>query len=333
MSSPELPALPPFPASGAEQRPLRVTTSAAAPGDDRLTLVASDRDGVPRGTASLRLFPDPGRRALAELRIDVEPADRRRGVGTRLLDEALAAAREDGRRSVLAGADAESPGAGFLAARGFRTVLTLLHARLALADADPDALARIVADAPTGYRLTSWSGTVPDALAATFTAARRAMDDMPTEDADLGTVVWDEERVREVARRVEERGDLLHTVAAVDVTGGSAGSVIGFTELVFPCDGGDGIHYGTAVLPDHRGRGLALRMKAESILHARGHAPGRAGLVTDTAAANGAMRRVNERLGYRFTHTSWQFQRELEGYGPGGSGGPGRGPGGGRTAA
>ncbi|MEU5158768.1 GNAT family N-acetyltransferase [Streptomyces sp. NPDC020875] len=302
-------SFPPTPYAAADS--LRIAPpDTGAPDDDRLTLVATGADGTPRGTASLRLFPDPGRRRIAELRIEVEPAGRRRGTGTRLLDHALAAARADGRSSVLAGADAGSPGAAFLAARGFRAALTLLHSRLPLADADPAALARIVAGAPPGYRLTSWSGTVPDALAATFTAARRAMDDMPTEDADLGTLVWDEERVRTVARRIEDRGELLHTVAAIDV---SDGSIAGFTELVLPGDNnqGDGIHYGTGVLPEHRGRGLALWMKAASIRHARSAAPRTPGLVTDTAGTNHAMRRVNDRLGYRFTHRSLEFQREL----------------------
>ncbi|MEU3600022.1 GNAT family N-acetyltransferase [Streptomyces sp. NPDC006798] len=293
---------------------LRITrTDSDTPDDDRLTLVATGADGTPRGTASLRLFTDPGRRRIAALRIEVDPAGRRRRIGTRLLDHALATARADGRRSVLAGADAGSPGAAFLAARGFRAALTLLHSRLPLAEADPATLARLVAEAPPGYRLTSWSGTVPDALAATFTAARRAMDDMPAEDADLGTPVWDEERVRAVARRVEERGDLLHTVAAVDV---ADGSIAGFTELVLPGnkdgDGdGDGVNYGTGVLPEHRGRGLALWMKAASIRHARSLTPRAPGLVTDTAETNHAMRRVNERLGYRSTHRSLEFQLKL----------------------
>ena len=101
---------------------------------------------------------------------------------------------------------------------------------------------------------------MPHELARSYADSRRAMDDMPMEGTDYGTVVWDVERVVAAAEAVAERGDLLHTVAALDT---ADGSVVGFSELVVPGDGrGEGQHYGTAVLPEHRGRGLARWMKA-----------------------------------------------------------------------
>ena len=107
---------------------------------------------------------------------------------------------------------------------------------------------------------------MPDALARSFADSRRAMDDMPMEGTDFGRVVWDVERVVAAAEAIARRGELLHTVAAVDATDGS---VVGFSELVVPGDGsGDGQHYGTAVLPEHRGKGLARWMKAAAVRHA-----------------------------------------------------------------
>jgi hypothetical protein len=103
----------------------------------------------------------------------------------------VAAARDNTRRCVSAQAEAGSPGDHFLPARGFRKVLTLRFARLPLADVDPTALAEIIERPHPGYRLASWQGTVPDDLAQTFAASRRAMDDMPMEDTDYGTVTWD----------------------------------------------------------------------------------------------------------------------------------------------
>ncbi|GGV39646.1 GNAT family N-acetyltransferase [Streptomyces spectabilis] len=275
----------------------------------RLAWLASDPDGDPVGRASLRLFTKEGQRHLAELDIQVQPSGRRRQAGSLLLDAALAAAREDGRRSVVAQADADSPGAAFLTARDFRPALALTYARLPLAAVDLAALTE-VAEAPhADYRLTAWEGTVPDALAATFVASRRAMDDMPMGTVDHGTVLWDLDRVRAAAAAVAARGDLLHTVAAVDR---SDGSVVGFTELVIPGSGtGDAQHYGTAVLPEHRGHGLARRMKAASILRARTHHPRLDGLLTDTADNNPHMRRVNDELGYVPTHTAHEYQRAL----------------------
>ncbi|MFF5974857.1 GNAT family N-acetyltransferase [Streptomyces sp. NPDC012769] len=276
----------------------------------RLAWLAAGPDGTPLGSAFLRLFAKEGQRHLAQLELQVHPAERRRGVGSLLLDAAVAAAREDGRRSLVAQAEAGSPGAAFLAARDFRIAMTLTYARLPLADADLPALAEeIVAKAPAGYRLAEWEGMVPDALAGSYVASRRAMDDMPMGAVDYGTVVWDLGRLRAAVDAVEGRGEVLHTVAAVDE---ADGSVVGFTELVTPGSGtGDGLHYGTAVLSEHRGHGLARWMKAASIVRARERHPLLEGLVTDTADNNPYMRRVNDGLGYAATHEAHEFQREL----------------------
>ena len=275
----------------------------------RLAWLASEATGIPLGSAFLRLFTRPGQEHLAELDLHVHPAERRRHVGSRLLEAAVAGARDDGRRCVIAQAGAGSPGDLFLSARGWREVLTLIYARLPLAQADLGALAELIDRPHPGYRLASWDGAVPDALAETFTAARRAMDDMPMGDTDYGTVAWDIDQVRAAARAVEKRGDLLHTVVAVD---DSDGSIAGFTELVVPGDGtGDGRHYSTGVLPEHRGRGLGRWMKAESIRRARERHPALEGLLTDTVDDNPYMRGINDALGYVPTHTALEYQLDL----------------------
>jgi GNAT superfamily N-acetyltransferase len=275
----------------------------------RLCWLASDADGVPVGSAFLRLFARPGQTHLAELELHVHPAERRCGAGTRLSGAAVDAARADGRRSVVAQAEAGSPGALFLAARGFREVLTLTYSRLPLAAADLAALTEIVEAPHPGYRLRWWDGTVPDGLAETFALSRRAMDDMPMGDTDYGTVLWDVDRVREIAAAVARRGELLHTVVAVDE---ADGSIAGFTELVVPGDGrGDGRHYGTGVLPEHRGHGLGRWMKAAAIRRARERHPALGGLLTDTAEENVHMRAVNDELGYAPTHRSTEYQLDL----------------------
>ncbi|WCD83925.1 Mycothiol acetyltransferase [Streptomyces xanthophaeus] len=275
----------------------------------RLAWLASDADGSPIGSAFLRLFTRQGQRHLAELDIRVHPAERRKQVGSQLLAAAVAAAREDGRRSVIAQAQDATPGSPFLAGAGFKIALTLTYARLDLADADLPALAAIAETPHTGYRLTAWQGQVSDELADTYVASRRAMDDMPMGAVDYGRVDWDVERMRAAAAAVEARGEILHTVAAVDR---SDGHVVGFTELVVPGSGtGDALHYGTAVLPGHRGHGLARWMKAAAILAARENHPQLGGLLTDTADNNPYMRRVNDRLGYLPTHTAYEYQLDL----------------------
>ncbi|RJK97509.1 GNAT family N-acetyltransferase [Vallicoccus soli] len=281
----------------------------AAAGGRRAVWLATAPDGRPVGVARLRLPDGPGQGHLAELDLHVHPAERRCGAGTRLLDAALGTARGAGRRSVLAQVVGGSGGEAFAAAHGFRQVLALTYVRLDLAAADLGALRAEAGRAHPGYRLVDWRGTVPDGLAGTYAASRRAMDDMPTDGADLGRLVWDVDRVRAVAQAVADRGEHLHTVAAVEE---ASGDVVGFTELVAPPGGrGDALHYGTAVLPAHRGRGLARWMKAAAALAAREQHPGLAGLLADTADANEAMRRVNAGLGYVPTHRSVEVQRDL----------------------
>jgi GNAT superfamily N-acetyltransferase len=288
-----------------------LTDPAAGPSGDRLAWLACDPDGTPLGSAFLRVFTRPGRDHLAELEIRVHPAERRRGVGSRLLAAAVTAAREAGRRSITASADAGSAGGHFLATRGFRAALTLTYARLPLAGADLAALDGLIAEPHPPYRLRCWDGIVPDELAGSFAASRRAMDDMPMGSLDHGTERWDVARVRAVAQAVADRGDLLHTVAAVDE---SDGAIVGFTELVVPGDGrGDGQHYGTGVLPEHRGHGLGRWMKAASIRLARDRHPHLAGLLTDTADGNRPMRSINDALGYAPTHRTVEYQLDLAG--------------------
>ena len=288
-------------------------TALTDPGGDlssyRLAWLASDTHGIPVGVAFLRLFTRTGQEHLAELDLRVHPAERRKHAGSLLLDAAVNAARLDGRRCVITQAEAGSPGDWFLSARGFHRVLTLTFTRLPLAEADIAALTEITEQPHPGYRLTSWEGTVPDSLAETFVASRHAMDDMPMGGTDFGTVTWDLDQVRAAAAAIAERGALLYTVVAVN---DSDGSIAGFTELVVPGDGkGDGQHYGTGVLPGHRGHGLGRWMKAASILQAHERHPDLGGLLTDTADNNPHMRRVNDALGYAPTHTTFEYQLDL----------------------
>lgn len=286
-----------------------LTDPEPTPSSRRLAWLASGADGTPEGSAFLRLFTKEGQEHLAELELAVHPAERRQGVGSALLEAAVSAARDEGRRSLVAQAETGSPGDLFLAARGFRRVLALTYARLALADVDPAWITEIAERPHAGYELTHWEGTVPPELARSFADSRRAMDDMPMEGTDYGTVVWDVDRVTAVAETVAKRGESLHTVAVVDR---SDGSIVGFSELVVPGGGrGDAQHYGTGVLPEHRGHGLGLWMKAESIRLARERHPELGGLLTDTADSNAPMRGINDKLGYLPTHSAVEYQLDL----------------------
>jgi GNAT superfamily N-acetyltransferase len=256
----------------------------------RIAWLAARADGTPVGSAFLRLDSRRTHAHLAEFELNVHPAERRQGIGTMLLRAVVTGAHEHDVRTIITDADAGSIGDRFLEYHRFALGLTLIYARLDLAERMPDV------PAVPGYRLVSWEGVVPDELVQTFTDARAGMADAPSGTITAGVDVWDVDRTRYAAQVIEQRGDHLSVVAALD----SKGRMAGFTEVVVPGDGkGDGQLYGTAVLPEHRGHGLALWMKAAQIGQVRRRFPDLAGLLTDTVDTNVAMRRTNERLGYR----------------------------------
>jgi GNAT superfamily N-acetyltransferase len=268
-------------------------------------MLATDADDVCVGTAFLRIYTAPDRNHLVLLEGSVHPTSRRVGVGTQLLETALEQASKAGAGIVLCEVEPPTPGVAFLTGKGFRRVLTLIHARLALAAANTAALAE---KPHPGYRLVSWDGVVADELAESFAGAHNAMNDMPVGDSGRAALNWDADRVRTVAEAVANRGSVLHTVAAI----ADDGTVAAFTEVVVSGDGtGDGHGVGTAVLAAHRGRGLGLWIKAESIRLVRARHPELSGLITDTVDNNLAMRRINEILGYLPTKTTVEYRLDL----------------------
>jgi GNAT superfamily N-acetyltransferase len=273
-------------------------------GSRHLLWVAKSGDEV-TGVARLRLFDGSGRAHLGQFTIDVHPDHRRRGVGTLLLETVAEAARDDKRRCVVVEASTDTPGVAFLEARGFTCVLSL---SLLLLDVHAAGdVGEIVHAEHPGYRLTRWLGVVPGELAETFATAKSAMGDMPTGDMDYATSAWDTDRVRDMAEVVEKRGDTLLTVAALH-----RDTIAGFTEVVIPVgDGTRAIQYDTAVVPEHRGNGLGLWVKAAMLDWLRAEWPAVAEIETDNAEDNEHMLAVNERLGFRPLRKTRQYQYDL----------------------
>lgn len=274
----------------------------------RLTWLATRADGVAVGVAGLRLFTSPGRDHLAELELHVDPAHRRLGTGSLLLSAVVAACRAEDRRSLIVEAAADSPGEAFCEERNFHRALALDHLILRLDQLDEAAVPQAADAEHPGYRLTGWTGTVPDDLAAVFAAAKNAMNDMPVGDLDFGTVDWDADRVRAMARVIADRGDTLLTLAAVH----DGGTMAGYTEILLPQGSPPRAQqYDTAVVPAHRGHGLGLWLKAAMVGRLRAEHPGVVEIETDNAEDNVHMLAVNHRLGFRSYRRTREFQLDL----------------------
>ncbi|MEU9109139.1 GNAT family N-acetyltransferase [Streptomyces xanthophaeus] len=277
-------------------------------GSHRLTWLATAADGVPVGVAGLRVFTSPGQQHLAELELHVDPAHRRLGTGSLLLSAAVTACLAEKRRSLITAAAADSPGEAFSERWGFRRALTLDHLILRLDELSEADLQQTADTAPPGYRLVRWTGTVPDELADAFAAAKNAMNDMPVGDLDYGSVAWDAERVRAMAKVIADRGDTLLTTAAVH----DDGTMAGYTEILLPrASGPRAQQYDTAVVPAHRGHGLGLWVKAAMVLRLRAEHPDVTEIETDNADDNVHMLAVNHRLGFRSYRRTREFQLDV----------------------
>jgi GNAT superfamily N-acetyltransferase/RimJ/RimL family protein N-acetyltransferase len=224
----------------------------------------------------------------AFLNINVFPAMRRRGVGAALLERVLDRARELDVES-LHGHHTTAAGAAFAAHFGFTDGQRIVRGLLELRHADlpPPTL-------PSGWTLVTWLRRVPDEHLAAFVTARAAMDDAPSSD-DLDFPPWTAAHIRASEESLALRNREMRVTVAIRADGeigaftelrASSGSTLGFTD-------------DTGTVASHRGRGLARAVKLESLRRLREDHPEITVVSTSNAEENAAMRRVNERVGFR----------------------------------
>jgi GNAT superfamily N-acetyltransferase len=220
----------------------------------------------------------------------VEPAARRRGLGTALLERALARCRELGVEA-LRGVHATAAGAAFAAAVGARGEQRLVRSVLELRAAElPEP------DPPEGFRLVTWLGRVPDEHLAAYAAARTAMDDAPAPEG-LDFPAWTAEKIRASEESLARRDREMRLTVAMNADG----EVGSFTELRLSRGSTLGFTDDTGTVAAHRGKGLARAVKVESLLRLRADHPELDVVTTSNAEENAVMRRLNESIGFRPT--------------------------------
>jgi mycothiol synthase len=221
-----------------------------------------------------------------ELRVD--PARRRRGLGTALLERALDRCGEIGVEA-LRSVHSTPSGAAFAGAVGAvdeqRIVESLLDLRAAeLPEPDP----------PEGFRLVTWIGRVPEEHLASYVVARAAMDDAPAPEG-MDFPAWTAEKVRASEESLERRDREMRLTVAMNANGGipsftelrvSRGSTLGFTD-------------DTGTVASQRGKGLARAVKIESLRRLRADHPELEVVTTSNAEENDVMRHLNESIGFR----------------------------------
>jgi GNAT superfamily N-acetyltransferase len=241
--------------------------------------------------------------------------ERRRGVGSALLEAVEEEVRALGRQALLADAyapvGAEGPGSLFAARHGFRVeledgikVVDLVATRVGW-----KAMAEQVAPFHADYRLVTTWAPVPDELMDGFCALNTAFNaEAPSGESDVENEQWDAARVRDREAKASKAGrhDLL--TFALD----AAGDVVGLTELVInETQPQHAEQSGTLVLPAHRGHRLGMAVKLANHLALVERFPQVEWMVTGTADVNAAMNAINDALGYRVVERCLELRKEL----------------------
>jgi GNAT superfamily N-acetyltransferase/RimJ/RimL family protein N-acetyltransferase len=241
---------------------------------------------TPGGMAALSVYGP----TAAFLQLLVDPARRRRGIGSALLERVVARCREI-EVQALRGTHSTAAGVAFASAVGAvdqqRIVRSLLDLRAAdLPEPRP----------PDGFGLVTWYGRVPDEHLAAYVRAREAMDDAPAPEG-LDFPTWTAEQVRASEESLERRGREMRLTVAMN----GDGEVAAFTELRVSRGSTLGFTDDTGTIVTQRGKGLARAVKLESLRRLRAEHPEIEVVSTSNAEENRVMRRLNESIGFRPT--------------------------------
>jgi GNAT superfamily N-acetyltransferase len=287
--------------------------STSPPGFE-LQLFGVFEGGTPVGVSMLNL-PVADNPTVVYAEVMAHPDHRRRGVGTRVLEELERRARAIGRERVVTEVY-ESPGndtgdAAFAMARGYTEANREGVKAIDLAASERlwPALDAEVEPALGGYRVVTWRDACPEEYVDSFGAAlSRVMSLIPQGDLDLENREWTVEHVRAAERRRVDVGFATFESAAV----APDGSVVGLTGVRVSTHDPARAHIGvTMVLPEHRGHRLGLATKLASHRALRSAFPDCRLVVTSNAEVNTHMNAINGAMGYRVVETLIEYQKRL----------------------
>jgi mycothiol synthase len=265
------------------------------------------RDGSRLVATASVVYPDRENLEYALVNIRVLPESRRHGIASALLREIVPDLRARERTIAWGQARSDTGAQGWAEALGFAAVSETAQMTLTVNDVDPQLWQVPTAE---GFRLEQWADTAPEELVDAYAAACTAITDAPDGERGPENPEWTADRVREHERATQAADLQCRVVVAVDQ---ATAAIAGLTEARIAAGNQQICHQGdTAVLARLRGRGLGLCVKAAMMRWLTAEQPGLKQIITDTAADNSHMIRVNRQLGYVLTHTMIDFEADTE---------------------
>jgi len=281
-----------------------------------LSCVADD-DGAVAG-ASLISLPLCDNRDVANLNLlAVDPARRRRGLGSALWAYVQGVARAAGRSRVFVPVEvpliAEDPAPeSFCAALGFELAFASSKRRISvpapealLAQLERAAAPHAAAD----YDIVRWTDACPQRwLDARIALARAMSTDTPHAEIVEPSAV-DERRHRDFEAMTDQMQRTTYVAGAVHRT---SGDLVAFSDIaVSRIDPVLGYQWDTIVLGAHRGHRLGILVKIANLCAVAEASAGTRWLETWNADDNGPMIAVNEALGFERVARGGIWQRGL----------------------
>jgi GNAT superfamily N-acetyltransferase len=268
-------------------------------------------DGAPVGYLALAM-PQEDNLANVDVELTVHPRARRHGVGRALLDLAVARARAEGRKHLIASSSRRHPdGSAFAREAGAIPGLEEIRSRLdvrAVDQARLDALAAGARRHADGYRLIRWTGVPPDEIIDDVAYLEgRLNTDAPTGDLAVEAEKMDAERIREDELSRSRRGSTSFHTGALH-----GDRLVAWTALA----GRDAVPHHlwqniTLVDPPHRGHRLGLLIKIDNLAFVREARPEAEVIDTFNAAENEHMLRINREMGFVPVDSIIQWQLSL----------------------
>lgn len=245
----------------------------------------------------------------------VDPAERRRGVGSALVEYGVEQARRAGRTQVTGEATChlaereDGPVLRFARAHGFRMANMEICRKLVL-PVDESLLDAIAADAAAyhgDYAVESFVHGVPDHLIDSFCALENRL----AVEAPSGEFDWEEDSLTPEVLR-----DDLRKMTAVNRTRYTTvatrdGVVVALTDIIATKGEPMAFQWSTIVDRVHRGHRLGAAIKAANLRLVRQGHPEVTEIHTQNAETNAHMVGINERLGFVPVAVSPGFRRDL----------------------